>query len=591
MRPLAALCLLVSAFCVLPSAFCSQTGGSGRMVGCVGGLPFPCAPIDRVPRATLGNYGTNTDGTWTDSGPQIGQAFINDFGEREVRATDGNVPGGFYGGDGWSGPVGWWFNYFSVYDSAIAGYYFDVPLDNGAGSELFTLNPATMQVANLCPAAWSACKMPYVGEWSFVTPGLMYYSDAGQICAWNYDTNSGAGNCTDGHGTMVYDFAASCPGLSGQSFYDLVVAGDDKTFSVRNSNILSVYSSRYAKCYWANVSTSQIGGTDNPTPLSATFPNWPSGYGFHDGHINPSGQYGWMAPNNGGTLVLFWQVYGATGTETTTANSCTATSGSCQGHISLGYGNAVYVESNPPSGGVSSHYDFGLTPLGAPTTGTHVFASGPPWYNPYVIPNCNVTDTHTQWENVTANDLAPFVESSFVDGSNAPFLLMQIHCAWDHEIDAVAVDGSGAAWRLAHNRASGQQNPLAGPDTSYNALSMPVCSSDGRYCLFATDWQAALGTQTGEISGSNYCQGAYGCQWHASTAYAHYQEVIDSNGNEEMAAAGGTSGASAPAWPTTIGGTVTDGGVTWQMGAGCNTAQTTTTQGTCRTDVFIVEVK
>jgi hypothetical protein len=52
--------------------------------------------------------------------------------------------------------------------------------------------------------------------------------------------------------------------------------------------------------------------------------------------------------------------------------------------------------------------------------------------------------------------------------------------------------------------------------------------------------------------------------WAASTAYALGQQVIDSNGNIEQATVAGTSGASAPAWPATLGATVTDGSVTWQ---------------------------
>jgi hypothetical protein len=54
--------------------------------------------------------------------------------------------------------------------------------------------------------------------------------------------------------------------------------------------------------------------------------------------------------------------------------------------------------------------------------------------------------------------------------------------------------------------------------------------------------------------------------WTASHSYAQYKEILDSNGNVEVATTGGTSGGgSHPAWPTTQGSTVTDGGVTWTL--------------------------
>lgn len=54
--------------------------------------------------------------------------------------------------------------------------------------------------------------------------------------------------------------------------------------------------------------------------------------------------------------------------------------------------------------------------------------------------------------------------------------------------------------------------------------------------------------------------------WAASTAYAQYTEIKDSNGNIEAATAAGTSGSgSHPTWPTSQGNTVTDGSVTWTL--------------------------
>jgi len=52
--------------------------------------------------------------------------------------------------------------------------------------------------------------------------------------------------------------------------------------------------------------------------------------------------------------------------------------------------------------------------------------------------------------------------------------------------------------------------------------------------------------------------------WAASHAYAQFKEILDSNGNVEVATTGGTSGSgSHPTWPSSNGGTATDGSVTW----------------------------
>lgn len=60
--------------------------------------------------------------------------------------------------------------------------------------------------------------------------------------------------------------------------------------------------------------------------------------------------------------------------------------------------------------------------------------------------------------------------------------------------------------------------------------------------------------------------------WTASTAYAGvntstgaYTAILDSNGHLEVASTGGTSGASAPTWPTTVGAKTTDGTVVWDL--------------------------
>ena len=51
--------------------------------------------------------------------------------------------------------------------------------------------------------------------------------------------------------------------------------------------------------------------------------------------------------------------------------------------------------------------------------------------------------------------------------------------------------------------------------------------------------------------------------WAANTSYALGAKIVDANGNVEQVTTAGTSGASAPSWNATIGGTTTDGTATW----------------------------
>jgi hypothetical protein len=710
----AAFCLLLSAFCFLlcvPCSLASQSRGSGNSTVC-GWMPHPCAPTDRVPRPNLSVLPSNVDGTWTDGGPQINMPWVNVFGEREVRVTDGNVPGGYPDGDGWRGPSDSFPNYWSVYDSSIGGYYFYLTLDGG-GNRLFILNSKSMQVTPVC-SNWSGCSMPYASEFSYVTPGLMYYPNGSAVYKYNYDTNSGP--------TEIYDFA-SCPGLTANQSGGTSIVGttyvstNDQIIGARIGNsIFGVYNTSNAKCYWFSTVYGLIGGTDNPVPIASSLP-WPgpptlgtlgktasgslpaqtyyvketvrtdlnyspaetlpsnegsvtlsstgsitigpptiasnpllssvgkycmvyigttsggetlqmsnqscssiltfsgplatgtasppttnsAGFWVHDMAPSMTGQYALLVADQvtGASANLIWQAFGPTATETASTVLCSA-NGGCGGHVAIGTNTMFYVIAGPVVGGVPPHYDFGLTPLATPTGNnfTRLHPSGPPYFNTYA-PNteCNVNDTHSNWSYENASDGMPIVVTSFVDGTTS-YPLMTIHCAWDHEIDAVASDGSGTTWRLAHDRSSGLANPVSQLDSQYNALGGAVCSPDGYYCLWTTDWNSALGTTSGNTTiGGEGCTGS--CKWAANRSYSHYQEIIDSNGNEEVATVAGTSGSNPPIWPTATNATVADGSVTWQMQPGCNTSATQSVSfggnpqgnGECRTDVFIVEAK
>jgi hypothetical protein len=738
-----ALCLLLSAFCFLPtglpSAFCSQSGGSGKTtMACSGFAPTPCAPTSRAVRATLTPLPTNTDGLWRDDGPPVNQPWIDAFGEREVRVTDANIPGGLYFGDGWNGDKNWWTNLWSVYDSSFGGYYFAL-YSQAEYWYLYQFNPATMTATNVCPGGWTNCQMPHVGSWSYVTPGLMYYTDGSQICSWNYDSESGSGTCADGAGTLVYSFSASCSGwsleLPIQSIYDVLPNYNDTAFVGESGGNFQVseYDKASGKCFWINTQTGVVGGTDIPSGVAnsgpfATAPTMPAsaltattgtgsvpsgtyyvketsvvsnacenssfstvecettpsneesvtlsatgeisiaaptlsngiiapssgqggcnvyagttsggetkqldmqscieaitlttytttgaalptvnqgGFNLHNSFPNVLGNWLEMVStsqhNNG---VFWWNVFGSTGTETTDLYFC-ALAGACGGHNLGGAASTFYAAQSPSTEMSSVAYQFDVRTgnysnltSSAPTTSLH--PGGPPWYNSYSYAqyDCNTGDEHPYWQYDNSADSMP-VAVTWIQDSTPPnsFSIEKINCAWDHEFDMVAPDGSGTTWRMAHVRTDTRANDVSEPSTDYPAETLPACSPDGKYCFLTEDWNLALGTQAGNTSfGASFC--ATQCAWTESHAYSSNQEIIDSNGNEEIATTGGTTGSSAPSWPATAGATVTDGTVTWTMEPGCNTPASqevtgtnggvTTNKGLCRTDVFVVEMK
>lgn len=576
------------------------------LFGASSSAPYSVAPTDRNPRPQLGNYGTNTDGSWHDNGPQVNKPFKNVFGLREVRVTDGMIPGGLEVGNGWRGPTNWWTNYFSqpgIYHdpttgSSITGYLVTLILDGG-GNRLFILDPKTMLTYPFCDPDWPYCQMPYAGSWSYNVPGLMYFANGSMVESYNYATNIGP--------EVVYDFS-QCPGaIPNNSGYDQVgevfVSHDESTITVGIGNsMVASYNRNSGACHWLET-------TEGMTDMGpASLQPWPAasnsvGFWMHNATISTNGNWVMVEPgepvsNCPGNCNIFWQA----GTSTTTL--CTIFGG-CGGHLALGQNNAFYVISAPATGGVSvpPHYDFGVFPMSTPTGGnyhsgpyTRLHPTGPPYFDLYA-PNteCNVSDTHPNWNT---NDGQPVIVSSFVDQLVSGFSLMQINCAWDHEIDAVASDGSGTTWRLAHNRASGLANQLSDPATSYNALSMPVCTSDGKYCMWTTDWNGGLGTQTGNTTiGGNLCY--LTCAWQPNTYYGQGQEILGLAGNEQVAIHAGTSGRSYPGLKGYAGGIAHDGSVVWENQPGCNTSETlpvaagasTLGKGLCRTDVFIVEAK
>lgn len=80
------------------------------------------------------------------------------------------------------------------------------------------------------------------------------------------------------------------------------------------------------------------------------------------------------------------------------------------------------------------------------------------------------------------------------------------------------------------------------------------------------------------VNGTMFTFGPTDSAWIADDVYAPLTSVKDANGNVQTTTAGGTSGATAPVWNTVVGGTTTDGTVTWtlqEIGVAIGTAAVT----------------
>ncbi len=120
--------------------------------------------------------------------------------------------------------------------------------------------------------------------------------------------------------------------------------------------------------------------------------------------------------------------------------------------------------------------------------------------------------------------------------------------------------------------------------TANNSLWVNVVTVAGTTAATSPTWPASVGaiTVNGTVTFLN--QGgttvATFATWVATHAYALHARIIDSNGNVEIVTTAGTSGGATPTWSTTAGANTPDGGVTWVNAGQLPSANLAATAGT-----------
>lgn len=109
-----------------------------------------------------------------------------------------------------------------------------------------------------------------------------------------------------------------------------------------------------------------------------------------------------------------------------------------------------------------------------------------------------------------------------------------------------------------------------GPTDLWGASWLPSDINNATFGIQIIANQASSNTTTGGIVFANgtaqpVLVTVYYGAGSSLTGSVYAKVILDSNGNLQRVKTAGTSGGSAPAWSTTIGGTVGDGGITWEM--------------------------
>jgi len=571
----------------------SQTVAISLTVGC-GPPTYACtatnnAAIPGGPLAVVNNPSpTPNMGNLTGAGTVIPDP---NFGNPIARCTDANTdphsPNITFDTNGGGAAI---VNHFNKDDTILY-----VQEHGGTGFPMF-FDANTMQCSRMYPnnpqyASTGGLTIAGIGaNFSFTNPNWLYvWNSVGQtarIYKYDFSNYSSSGSPTV---TLIADFIAdSGAGFTGTPGNCLPLGflteytghdgpgNDDTMFTATYST--GMQDTGYYVVAWKvgsgcrvyNTSTGTISGDWGPMgPVSvfygdSTTPDSPTDeFYVHSIFISLTGTYALIG--NGSCVAGNTSCLATAGTTPYIWDIATTNVGKIEsmigGEFAFGWNN--YVNRN--SGPEGQYAVRPFTALGSPHAAVTTLPPG----------MTTGLAGHPSWLNDNSTDSLPFFDSpGYPLHYNTGF-----PSAWTNEIIGVFPDGS--TLRFAHSFTTKSNAQFS------TYFSIGSISQSGKFFMQSSDWLGTLGS----TSGTSSC--LWGYDWLANQTYPANFQYLSPPANEgndggyvyqATSCQGGTctSGSTEPAtWNQTVGGTTTDGTITW------------TNEGVrnCRGDVFVVKLQ
>jgi len=386
-----------------------------------------------------------------------------DFGSLMVRVTDAStnfkLPGTFLRTEG-SGKANEW--------SADTKKFY--VLGKGGQDLVFAFDPTTMAISSLPNAgAGMGLLIPLRPgpTFSFVDPDLIYgTSQPDTLTITSYRFSTGASMpVIDTRTCGVQPPLGSGPKVVSDD--DVSVSLDDNRLSISEGgseagkHMFVVVYDKNLGCRWYNTQTGQIGGKWGASGTATVTTPYLIGHAY----LSHSGNYVFILVNG-----LGWYVWDLS---TLNVNACqlhTSLNEECAGYEAVGYNTLV----NGPA--ITGDMQVTQRPLNNLTQISELALP--------VLFDWGQAQ-HFTWSNVNVTDTAPVCGSTYsYDGDKT------IDQPFAGEIFCVETDGlATTVWRFAHNRAT-YISPF------FQTQPLGSVSSDGRFLVFTSDWDAQLGIGT-----------------------------------------------------------------------------------------------